>query len=81
MASKPNLDRRQRIYWFIVEHWLRVGFPASIREISRGTGIRSTSAVKYHLDALVEEDLLIRHTPGGWVRPTAIKAILQEDEV
>ena len=36
------------------------GFPPSYREIGRAVGIRSTKAVKYHLDVLVEQGLLVR---------------------
>jgi repressor LexA len=41
---------------YIEEH----GFAPSVREIGQAVGIRSTKAVKYHLDILVNEGLLQR---------------------
>lgn len=44
---------------YIEEH----GFAPSVREIGQAVGIRSTKAVKYHLDILVGQGVLER-TPG-----------------
>ncbi|RKX71546.1 repressor LexA, partial [candidate division WOR-3 bacterium] len=36
---------------FIAEH----GYPPTVREIARGVGLKSTKAVKFHLDGLARE--------------------------
>jgi len=53
-------DRRSRILKFVRTYTDKHGFAPSIREIGRAVGIRSTKAVKYHLDILVNEGLLKR---------------------
>ncbi len=53
-------DRRQKILDFIRQYTEEHGFPPSIREIGRAVGIRSTRAVKYHLDILVQQGTLER---------------------
>lgn len=53
-------DRRQKILDFIRQYTEEHGFPPSVREIGRAVGIRSTRAVKYHLDILVQQGTLER---------------------
>ncbi len=53
-------DRRSRILEFVRTYTDEHGFAPSIREIGGAVGIRSTKAVKYHLDILVNEGLLKR---------------------
>jgi len=53
-------DRRSRILEFVRTYTDEHGFAPSIREIGKAVGIRSTKAVKYHLDILVGEGLLKR---------------------
>ncbi|UCG43771.1 MAG: transcriptional repressor LexA [candidate division WOR-3 bacterium] len=53
-------DRRQKIVDFIRQYTEEHGFPPSVREIGRAVGIRSTRAVKYHLDILVQQGTLER---------------------
>ncbi len=53
---------------YIEEH----GFPPSIREIGPAVGIRSTKAVKYHLDILVEQGMLKRTTGKARSLKTAV---------
>lgn len=53
-------NRRNRILEFIRIYTDEHGFAPSIREIGKAVGIRSTKAVKYHLDILVDEGLLKR---------------------
>lgn len=62
MFTRPK-DRRQRILEFIRRHINEQGHAPSVREIGAEVGIRSTRAVKYHLDRLVEDGLLER-VPG-----------------
>ncbi|HID32239.1 MAG TPA: repressor LexA [bacterium (Candidatus Stahlbacteria)] len=44
---------------FVADH----GYPPTVREIARGVGLKSTKAVKVHLDRLVEEGK-IRKVPN-----------------
>jgi repressor LexA len=53
-------DRRNRILEFVRAYTDEHGFAPSIREIGKAVGIRSTKAVKYHLDILVNDGLLKR---------------------
>lgn len=55
--------RRGKIVRFVRQYIEEHGFSPSFREIGRAVGIRSTKAVKYHLDILAEEGVLSR-TPG-----------------
>ncbi len=56
-------NRRDKIVQFVRQYVEEHGFPPSFREIARAVGIRSTKAVKYHLDILAEQGILGR-TPG-----------------
>jgi len=52
--------RREKVLEFVRDYIDEHGFAPSIREIARAVGVRSTKAVKYHLDILVNEGLLKR---------------------
>lgn len=52
--------RRNRILEFIQSYTEEHGFAPSVREIGRAVGIRSTRAVKYHLDILVQQGVIAR---------------------
>jgi repressor LexA len=70
-------DRRNRILEFVRTYTDEHGFAPSIREIGRAVGVRSTKAVKYHLDILVNEGLLKR-TPR---QARGISSIHQPDSL
>ncbi len=53
-------DRRVKILEFVRRYIEEHGFAPSVREIGSSVGIKSTKAVKYHLDILVNEGLLQR---------------------
>ena len=52
--------KEEKVIGFI-KSWLEgKGYPPSIREIGKGVGLKSTKAVKYHLDNLVAKGQLTR---------------------
>ena len=52
--------KEARVLSFI-KSWLKdKGYPPSVREIGKGVGLKSTKAVKYHLDNLVAKGQLTR---------------------
>ncbi len=53
-------DRREKVLEFVRSYTDEHGFAPSIREIGKAVGVRSTKAVKYHLDILVADGLLKR---------------------
>lgn len=59
----PKSARRRKIVEFVKKYVEEHGFSPSFREIGRAVGIKSTKAVKYHLDVLTKEGVL-RRTPG-----------------
>jgi len=59
MFTRPR-DRRDRITDFIRQYTREHGYAPSVREIGAAVGIRSTRAVKYHLDVLVEQGVIER---------------------
>jgi len=52
--------RRAKILEFVRSYTEEHGFAPSVREIGKAVGVRSTKAVKYHLDVLVADGLLKR---------------------
>lgn len=61
ITSKKNITERDKdvlkyIYSFICKH----GFSPSVREIGRGTGLKSTSSVYLHLVHLEECGYILR---------------------
>ncbi|MFO7674779.1 MAG: transcriptional repressor LexA [bacterium] len=62
MFTSPD-NRRRLILEFVRRHVELHGYSPSVREIGAATGLKSTRAVKYHLDALVNAGSLER-VPG-----------------
>lgn len=60
--------RRRDVLHFVGEYLNRHGFAPTIREVMEGSGFRSTSAAKYHLDWLHEHGYLV-------MRPSKARAI------
>ena len=51
--SKAELTEKEyEVYQFLIRYVKEHGYPPSLREISKGTGIASTSDVKLYLDRL-----------------------------
>jgi repressor LexA len=67
--------RREKITEFITAYIHEHGYAPSVREIGRAVGIRSTKAVKYHLDVLVKQGVLQR-TAG---KARSLKTATQQD--
>lgn len=62
--SKSNVNRTaETVYEFIVEYTNDYGYPPSIRDICKGTGIKSTSTVHAHIQRLKESGKL-NYSPG-----------------
>ncbi len=61
MKERNKLSERQRnILRFIEQHIESHGFPPTIRQIGKATGIESTSVVNYNLNKLVVAGYLLR---------------------
>jgi repressor LexA len=61
MKDRTKLSERQRnILRFIENHLENHGFPPTIRQIGKATGIESTSVVNYNLNKLVSAGYLSR---------------------
>ena len=45
-------DRQEQIYQFICDYYEENGFSPTVREISRGVGLKGISSVCGHLDSL-----------------------------
>ncbi len=58
--TSPLTPRQQEALNMIMRQLEESGYPPTIREIARHMGIRGISAVKKHLDALVEKGYLLR---------------------
>ena len=61
--SRPLSDRQVAIMHFVDEYVQEHRHPPSIRDISRGVGISSTSNVTYHINRLIEQGHLYKQ-PG-----------------
>ena len=48
-AREMGIESRKKIYDFLVSYISKNGYSPTIREISKATGIRSTSNVYHHL--------------------------------
>jgi repressor LexA len=66
-------DRRQKIVDFIRQYSQEHGYAPSIREIGDAVGIRSTRAVKYHLDVLVNQGVIERVAGKARSLKTAVR--------
>lgn len=66
MTRKPRkrdprgIESRERILEVIIGHIERVGYPPTYREMMKATGIKSESAIGYHLDMLERDGLIER---------------------
>lgn len=68
--ENQGISTRQRIYDFIVDFITERGYSPSIREICKGTDIKSTSAVYEHL--LVLEVMNKIHMEKGKLRTISL---------
>uniref|UniRef100_UPI002F3FA72B transcriptional repressor LexA n=1 Tax=Enterocloster clostridioformis TaxID=1531 RepID=UPI002F3FA72B len=69
-------NKAQRIYDFIVEEQVRVGYPPSVREICEYMGLKSTSSSHSYLK-LLEAKGLIKRDP---TKPRALEIISNKTE-
>jgi len=51
-----------RVYW----HLLRSGKPTTIRRLQRGLGLSSPSVASYHLEKLMDMDLVKKNVSGDY---------------
>jgi repressor LexA len=58
--------RQQEVLDFLVAYIRDHGYAPSIEEIGEALGMRSTSTVAYHLDALTKKGLIIRKGPRSF---------------
>jgi repressor LexA len=58
--------RQQEVLDFLVGYIRDHGYAPSIEEIGEALGMRSTSTVAYHLDALTKKELIIRKGPRSF---------------
>src|SRR5688500_1212387 len=63
IKSRPLSDRQVAIIRFVEGYVQQHKHPPSIRDISRGVGISSTSNVTYHINRLIEQGYLSKQ-PG-----------------
>lgn len=63
VKGRPLSDRQMAIMRFVEECVQQHRHPPSIRDISRGVGISSTSNVTYHINRLIEQGHLYKQ-PG-----------------
>lgn len=54
-AKQPKVSSRESVYGFLVHYIKENGFAPSVKEISIGTGLRSTCTVHNHLLKLEDE--------------------------
>ena len=57
----PITERQAEILGKIREHIDKHGYPPTLREIGRATGLRSLSVVDHHLRKLVAAGQIVRH--------------------
>ncbi len=60
MPPQSLLKRRLRVLAFIVRFQARHGYPPTVREIARGTGLPSAGTMQRHLNWLIEAGYLER---------------------
>ena len=66
-----GIESRNKIYQFILTYIEQHGYAPTIREISDGTELRSTSTVQHHVKVLMEDGML--ETDAGIGSPRAIR--------
>lgn len=71
ISEQIGMETRQRIYEFLVEFMIKHGYAPSVREITDGVGLKSTSSVYAHLVHL-ETEGRIETKPYS---PRAIKVV------
>ena len=71
MASTRLSDKQTQILTYLKDEILRKGFPPTVREICDAVGLKSTSSVHSHLEAL-ERNGFIRRDP---TKPRAIEIL------
>ena len=59
-----GIQRRQRILAFVTAYTAEHGFPPSVRDITAGVGLASTSTTDYHLSVLADQSKVSR-TPSS----------------
>jgi repressor LexA len=60
-AEPPRISAQQQRILAVIREWIQQrGYPPTVREIGAAVGLRSTSSVAYHLDALERQGLLRR---------------------
>ena len=58
-AGRADLTRRQLATLEFIESYIAdKGYPPTMREISDGTGVKSTSTAHFHVRSLVEKGLI-----------------------
>lgn len=62
-----NGCRTREIFDFIVDFLETYGYSPSRRQISAGTGIKSTGVISYHVSKLVEAGYLSKPRPNALV--------------
>lgn len=96
MSKNPLTEKQEQVYNFLLKE-MAGGFPPTVREICDATGIKSTSTVHAILNALEENEYIVRDpknsrairinndTPSSMVplvgRITAGKPILAVEEI
>lgn len=71
VSEQIGTETRQRVYNFLVEFMIKHGYAPSVREITDGVGLKSTSSVYAHLVHL-ETEGRIETKPHS---PRAIKVV------
>lgn len=74
VSEQIGTETRQRVYDFLVEFMIKNGYAPSVREITDGVGLKSTSSVYAHLVHL-ETEGQIETKPHS---PRAIKVVVYE---
>jgi hypothetical protein len=72
LKERPLSDRQAAIIRFVESYVQQHKHPPSIRDISRGVGISSTSNVTYHINRLIENGYL--HKQPGTSRTLVVLA-------
>jgi repressor LexA len=83
MGKTPAGETRERIYRFVRERLLR-GLPPTVREVQEAFGFRAVQTAQEHLEALVAEGRLEKHSarsrgyrlPGSEAFPTVLVPLL-----
>jgi SOS-response transcriptional repressor LexA len=77
VKERPLSDRQVAIIRFVESYVQQYRHPPSIRDISRGVGISSTSNVTYHINRLIENGYL--HKQPGTSRTLVVMASVSQN--